>query len=268
MKVVLFCGGFGVRMGEDAGNLPKPMIRIGDRPILWHLMHYFAEWGHNEFILCLGHKGDVIKEYFLNFNEALLNDFRLERSGSDTRVELLNRNPANWSIVFADTGVHSTIAQRLKAVERYLGDDDEFLASYGDGLTDAPLDSMIQAFRSSGKTVQFLSVRAPISLHAVTADEAGIVRRVVDISQSEIRINGGFFVCRRELLDWIEPGDELVEQTMARLIEREEVCTYSYDGFFRPMDTMKDRQQLETLYESGAAPWWSTAATPEQEAAR
>ncbi len=265
MKVVVFCGGLGVRMGEETQRIPKPMIRIGNRPILWHIMRYYAAWGHTEFVLCLGYKGDVIREYFLNYNEALFNDFVLEGHGAEAHVELLQRDVGGWRITFVDTGMQSTIGERLKAVEGYLNDDDEFLATYGDGLTDAPLDLMVDAFRNSGKLIQFLSVRPEFNAHRVITDEDGIVTSVEDMSLSDVRINGGFFTCRRELLDWIEPGDELVEETFAKLIPRGEVVAFPYEGFFGPMDTIKDRQRLEALLESGRAPWRQVGLHEERE---
>jgi glucose-1-phosphate cytidylyltransferase len=255
VKVVIFCGGLGVRMGEETQRIPKPMIRIGNRPILWHIMRYYAAWGHTEFVLCLGYKGDVIREYFLNYNEALFNDFVLEGHGAEASVELLQRDVGRWRITFVDTGMQSTIGERLKAVECYLNDDEEFLATYGDGLTDAPLDIMLDTFRTSGKLIQFLSVRPQFNAHRILTDEDGIVTSVEDMSHSDVRINGGFFTCRRELLDWIEPGDELVEETFAKLIPRGEVVAFPYEGFFGPMDTIKDRQRLEAMHESGQAPW-------------
>ena len=255
MKVVIFCGGLGVRMGEETQRIPKPMIPIGNRPILWEIMRYYASWGHHEFVLCLGYKGDVIREYFLNYNEALFNDFVLEGHGADARIELLQRDVRDWRITFVDTGMQATIGERLKAVEPYLNDDDSFLATYGDGLTDAPLDEMVDSFRASGRLIQFLSVRPQFNAHRVITDEQGVVMSVEDMSHSDVRINGGFFVCRRELLDNIEPGDELVEETFARLIPRGEVVAFPYEGFFGPMDTIKDRQRLEALHESGRAPW-------------
>ena len=265
MKVVIFCGGLGVRMGEETQRIPKPMIRIGNRPILWHIMRYYAAWGHTEFVLCLGYKGDVIREYFLNYNEALFNDFVLEGHGAEARVELLQRDVGRWRITFVDTGMQSTIGERLKAVETYLNDDDEFLATYGDGLTDAPVDEMVDVFRSSGKLIQFLSVRPQFNAHRVITDEHGTVTSVEDMSLSDVRINGGFFTCRRELLDWIEPGDELVEETFAKLIPRGEVVAFPYEGFFGPMDTIKDRQRLEALHESGRAPWRQVGLREERE---
>jgi glucose-1-phosphate cytidylyltransferase len=256
MKVVLFCGGLGVRMGEETQRMPKPMITIGSRPILWHIMRYFAAWGHDEFVLCLGHKGDVIKEYFLRYNEALFNDFTLSGTNqARTRVELHTRDIVDWRVTFVDTGVQATIGERLKAVERYIADDDVFLATYGDGLIDAPLPAVIDAFLASDKLVQFMSVRPQFNAHLVEADAAGTVLRVHDMSNSDVRINGGYFVCRRELLDWIKPGDELVEETFDRLIPRGLVGIYRHDGFFGPMDTIKDRQRLESLHETGCPPW-------------
>jgi len=255
MKVVIFCGGLGVRMGEATQSIPKPMVRIGNRPILWHIMRYYAAWGHTEFILCLGYRSDVIKEYFLEHNDALGNDFVLDRSGGTTHVELLSKDTGDWRATFLDTGMNATIAERLKAVERYIGDDEVFLATYGDGLTDAPLADVVDAFTARGKIAMFLSVKPQFNAHLITSQPDGAVTKVTDMSLSDIRINGGFFVFRREIFDVIEPGDELVEETFERLIERGELVAYTYDGFFGPMDTIKDRQRLEALDETGTAPW-------------
>lgn len=262
MKVVIFCGGYGVRMGEETRRIPKPMIEIGGRPILWHIMRYYSMWGHDEFILCLGYKGEAIKQFFLSYNGALLNDFVLDRDATGTKLELLSQDLDKWRITFVDTGLSSTIAERLKAVEPYLGDDREFLATYGDGLTDAPLPHVIEAFRQSGKTATFLSVRPQFNAHMVSTDSDGNVVSVEDMSTSDVRINGGFFVLKREILDMIEPGHELVEETFERLIASRELVAYLYDGFFGPMDTIKDRQRLETLHESGQAPWRQLTPAP------
>ena len=255
MKVVIFCGGLGVRMGEETQRIPKPMVRIGNRPILWHIMRWYAMWGHREFIICLGYKGDVIMEYFLQHNDALTNDFVLDRTSGSTNVELLSNDTGDWRATFVDTGVNTTIAGRLKAVERHLDGDDAFLATYGDGLTDAPLSDVIDSFQAQGKLALFLSVKPQFNAHLVRSSPDGTVVEFIDMSRSEIRINGGFFVFRREILDLIEPGDELVEETFARLIGQGQVASYVYDGFFGPMDTIKDKQRLEALYESGGAPW-------------
>jgi glucose-1-phosphate cytidylyltransferase len=255
VKVVIFCGGYGVRMGEETRSIPKPMIEIGGRPILWHIMRYYSSWGHDDFILCLGYKGDVVKRYFLSYDGAMLNDFVLDRRANGTKVELLSRDLEEWRITFVDTGLNATVGERLKAVGPHLNGDDVFLATYGDGLTDAPLPNVIDTFQESQKIAQFLSVRPQFNAHLVSTDIDGNVMAVEDMSRSDIRINGGFFVFRREILDLIEPGDELVEETFARLIAEQELVAYPYEGFFGVMDTIKDRQRLETMHESGQAPW-------------
>jgi glucose-1-phosphate cytidylyltransferase len=218
-------------------------------------MRYYAAFGHTEFILCLGYKGDVIKEYFLGYNEALFNDFVLDGYGADAHVEILNRDVSSWRITFADTGMQSTIGERLKAIEPYLGDDEMFLATYGDGLSDVRIPELVRTFESSGKTVMFALVRPHFHAHLVDADATGTVTSVRPMNASEVRINGGFFVMRRDALDWIEPGDEFVEETFEKLIPRGEVGVFVHDGFFGPMDTIKDRQWLEGLLETGRAPW-------------
>ena len=263
MKVVIFCGGYGVRMGEETRRIPKPMIDIGGKPILWHIMRYYSMWGHDEFILCLGYKGEVVKQFFLSYNGALLNDFVLDRDASGTKLELLSRDLDEWRITFVDTGLNATIAERLKAVEPHLGDDETFLATYGDGLTDAPLARVIESFHQHQKIATFLSVRPPFNAHIVSTDPEGRVVSVEDMSRSAIRVNGGFFVFKRAIMDMIEPGDELVEETFERLIAMGELVAYPHEGFFGPMDTIKDRQRLESLHESGQAPWWKL--TPDGE---
>jgi glucose-1-phosphate cytidylyltransferase len=253
MKVVIFCGGLGVRMGEATQSIPKPMIPIGGRPILWHIMKWYASWGFDDFILCLGYKAEVIKQYFLDYNEALSNDFVLSNGGRD--VELLGTDISNWRVTFVDTGARSTIAERLLAVSPYLGDDPYFLATYGDGLTDAPLPDMIERLRTTGKTALFLSVRPMQSLHVIEADEDGVVSCVEDMQQASVWINGGFFVLRRDLLDYVNPGEELVDEPFQRLIDHGELLAYRYDGFWEPMDTIKDKQRLDAFIETGRAPW-------------
>jgi glucose-1-phosphate cytidylyltransferase len=256
VKVVLFCGGLGVRMGEETQRIPKPMIPVGNRPILWHIMKWYASWGHDDFIVCLGYKAESVKEYFLNYNEALSNDFILSNGGRE--VQLLGSDISSWRVAFVDTGIQSTIAERLLAVAPYFGDDEYFLATYGDGLTDAPLPDMIERLRSSGKTGLFLSVRPMFNAHVVEADPDGIVRSVEEIRQANVWINGGFFVFRRDVLDYVNRGEELVDEPFARLIENGELIAYRYEGFWEPMDTIKDKQRLDALAESGRAPWRNT----------
>ena len=253
MKVVLFCGGLGVRMGDQTQRTPKPMIAVGNRPIVWQIMKYYAAWGHRDFILCLGYKAESIKEYFLAYNEAYSNDFVLSNGGRD--VHLLASDISDWRITFVDTGTQATIGDRLLAVAPHLDDDEYFLATYGDGLTDAPLSDMVERLRSSGKTGLFISVRPVFNAHVVHADAEGVVKSVEDMQQADVWINGGFMVLRRDILDTINPGEELVIEPFGRLIEQGELLAYRYEGFWEPMDTIKDKQKLDALYESGAAPW-------------
>jgi glucose-1-phosphate cytidylyltransferase len=260
VKVVIFCGGMGVRMGEASQTIPKPMIHVGSRPILWHIMKWYAGWGHTDFILCLGYRAESVKDYFLSYNEALANDFVLSNGGRD--VELLGRDMQDWRITFVDTGIQALVGERLKAIEPYLEGEEMFLATYGDGLTDAPLDDMISTLDSSGKTGLFISVRPRVEYHVVRVDETGLVTSVDRLANADVWINGGFFVFRRAVFEAIGPGEDLVDEPFARLIEGGELLAYRYEGFWEPMDTIKDKQKLDALYESGSAPWRRSLAPP------
>jgi glucose-1-phosphate cytidylyltransferase len=261
MKVVLFCGGLGLRIQEAAPSIPKPMVPIANRPILLHIMKYYAHFGHDDFIICLGHKGDVIKDFFLNYNEALANDFVLSGAGSgEKHVELLASDIGEWRITFVNTGMHSNIGQRLRAVQKHLVGEETFLASYGDAVTDAPLPDMLANFHEHDKITSFLCVRpTTYSFHTVQLAKGQIVRGIEDVTRADMWINGGFFIFRPEIFDYLHEGEELVEKPFERLIEREELLGYPYEGFWAPMDTLKDKHNLEALAASGRGPWevWS-----------
>ena len=253
MKVVLFCGGMGARIREYTETVPKPMIPIGYRPILWHLMKYYAHFGHTEFILCLGYRGDVIKRYFLTYDECVSNDFVLSNGGRD--VQLYARDIADWKITFVDTGLQANVGQRLKAVEPYLGDDEMFLANYADGLSDLDLPEYLEHFRQQDRVASFLCVRPSQSFHVVSADEAGIVRNISHVGHAGLWINGGFFAFKREIFDYMREGEELVEQPFHRLIAASQVVGYPYSGFWQCMDTFKDKPLLDDLHARGNPPW-------------
>lgn len=259
MKVVLFCGGLGLRI-RDAEDIPKPMVQIGYRPVLWHVMKYYAHFGHKDFILCLGHRADTIKKYFLDYNECASNDFVL--SGGGKKVELFNSDIHDWRITFADTGINSNIGQRLKAVEKHLEGEEEFLANYSDGLTDLPLPEQLEHFHQHGKIASFLCVRPNLSYHMVSLQEGNgsLVAEMHAINNGSVRINGGYFIFKKKIFDYIGQKEELVNEPFHRLIEEEQLIGYPYDGFWAGMDTFKDKQQLETLWGSGTAPWevWKT----------
>ena len=254
MKVVLFCGGLGMRLRDYADNVPKPMVPLGYRPILWHIMKYYAHFGHRDFILCLGYRGDLIKNYFLNYEECVSNDFVLSEGGR--RRELLNSDIEDWRITFVETGLNANIGERLMAVQPYLEGEDIFLANYSDGLTDLPLPEQIAHFEESGKVASFVSVKPTLSYHFVSADDDGLVTRVDDIVQSGLRINGGYFAFRKEIFDYMRPGEELVSEPFERLMRDRQLLAHGYDGFWMPMDTAKDKKRLDDLYDSGSPPWF------------
>lgn len=253
MKVVLFCGGLGLRI-RDAENIPKPLVQIGNRPVLWHVMKYYAHFGHKDFVLCLGYGADAIKKYFLDYSECTSNDFVL--SCGENRVELFNSDIQDWRITFADTGINSNIGQRLKAVEKYLEGEEEFLASYSDGLTDMPLPLQLEQFRRRGKIASFLCVPPNLSYHVVSIGEQdNLVSGIHAISNGNMRINGGYFIFRKDIFRYIRQNEELVIEPFQRLIEEKELIGYSYDGFWAGMDTFKDKQELERMWSNGSAPW-------------
>ena len=258
MKVVLFCGGLGLRMGEESARTPKPMVVVGSRPILWHIMKYFAHFGHKDFIICLGHQPEVIKDYFLKYNEALSNDFILSDNGR--RVEVLGSDMDDWRITFVDTGLHSNIGERLSRVRKHLDGEGIFLAHYGDTLSDAPLPTLAEELERTGAVANFLCVRpTTYSFHTVEVSESQRVRSIKDIPTSDIWINGGFFVLRQEIFEYMREGEELVREPFQRLIADDALIAHKYEGFWAPMDTLKDRQNLQILTERGAPPWavWS-----------
>lgn len=253
MKVVLFCGGLGTRLREHSDTIPKPLVNVGHRPILWHIMRYYAHYGHKDFILALGYRGDLIREYFLNYNEALSNDFVLSEGGR--RVELLAQDMEDWRITFVDTGLHANLGQRLLRVRKHLEGETEFLANYADGLSDLPLDRHIAEFRRRGVTASFVAVRTSQSFHSVHSDEGGLVSGFGQIADSEFWINGGFFCLRREIFDVIEEGDELVEQPFQRLIAKRQLSVYRHPGFWQAMDTFKDKITFDRMEARGNCPW-------------
>jgi len=254
MKVVLFCGGAGMRLRGYSEDVPKPMVTIGSRPVLWHVMKYYAHFGHKDFILCLGYKANVIKNYFLEYEESVSNDFVFSQGGR--KLEFMQRDIDEWTITFVDTGLHSTIADRLRLVEPYLNGDEIFLANYSDGLTDFPLPQMIDEFSRRDSYASFLSVQPrSSSLDTVHLDGDGSVRAIKLMKDAGIWVNGGYFVLRKEVFRYIKPKEELVYEPFRRLISEGKVWSQRYEGFWQCMDTFRDKQVLDELEASGEAPW-------------
>lgn len=268
MKVVLFCGGLGTRLREYSETIPKPMVPIGHRPLLWHLMKYYAHYGHRDFILCLGYRGDTIRHYFLNYEECMTNDFVMTEGGR--RRQLVNSDIEDWRITFVDTGNASTIAERLLTVRSYVADEDVFLANYADGLTDLPLPDQLAHFQRHDRVATFLSVKPNLSYHVVTTDDDGRVLAFRDIIQSGVRVNGGFFAFKREIFDYIRRGEELVAEPFQRLVAEGQLLAYHYDGFWMAVDTAKDKRRIDDLFDSGAPPWmvWDPRVRERLEAAK
>lgn len=253
MKTVLFCGGLGTRIRDYAENIPKPMIPVGDKPILWHLMDFYSQYGHKDFVLCLGYKANVIKEYFLNYRPQVYADCVVTRGGS--QVEILGEPQQDWRITMIDTGIWRNIGERLWAVREHVQGEEMFMANYSDGLAAVDLPAMIETFRQSGKVACFLAVRPSFSLHLVDMGEDGKVNRIRASEDANLWINGGFFIFRPEIYDYMREGEELVEAPFKRLIEADQLLAIRHEGFWRPMDTLKDKQVLEDLVEQGSTPW-------------
>src|SRR5215208_504701 len=255
MKVVLFCGGLGTRIREYSENIPKPMIPVGSQPILWHIMQYYSQYGHRDFVLCLGYKANVIKDFFLNYRASTETDCVVSEFGS--KIEILGERPPDWRVTLVDTGVWRNIGERLFAVRQFVRDEEIFLANYSDGLTDLQLPDMIEFFKNSGKIGCFIAVRPPFNFHLAEFDENGVVRRFRSNKESEVWINGGYFIFRNEIFDYIRDGEELVLEPFNRLIEARQLVAFKYEGFWRAMDTLRDRQVLEEMADQGKTPWRS-----------
>lgn len=251
MKTVLFCGGLGTRIRDVSETIPKPMIPIGDKPILWHLMHYYSQFGHKDFVLCLGYKANIIKEYFLNYKPHTYADCIV----TGRQVEVLSNPQLDWRITMIDTGIWRNIGERLWAVRKHVAGEEMFLANYSDGLADINLNGMIKAFRESGKIACLTAVRPSFSLHLVEMRSSGTVENIRASEDANLWINGGFFIFRKEIFNYMRDGEELVEAPFLRLIEADQLMAVRHEGFWRPMDTLKDKEILEDLVEKGTTPW-------------
>jgi glucose-1-phosphate cytidylyltransferase len=253
MKVVLFCGGLGTRLREHSDTVPKPLVSVGCRPIIWHLMRYYAHFGHREFILCLGYRGDMIREYFLNYRDEMSEDCTLDFGTGTARIHGMART--DWRVTLIDTGLHSNIGQRLLQARSYLGDDECFLANYADGLSNVPIDQQIADFRRSKAIACFVGVRNLQSFHAAQVEGDGRVMSMDSMSRQDLWINGGFFVLNRAVFDYIREGEELVEQPFGRLIAEQALFCYRWEGFWHPMDTFKDKICFDRMEARGDSPW-------------
>jgi glucose-1-phosphate cytidylyltransferase len=253
MKVVLFCGGMGLRMRSSDDSAPKPMMPIGHRPVLWHVMRYYAHFGHTDFILCLGYGARAVKDYFLTYNETHSNDFVLTKGGE--HIDLLSSDISEWSITFIDTGVDTAIGERLRRVRRYLDDDEIFLANYGDVLTDAHLNDIIDQVAASDVAGSLLAVPPQDSFHVVDIDSESRISAFTPAAEMNMRINGGYFVLKQDIFEYLHEGEDLVMNACVRAAADGRMLAIPYDGFWAAMDTLKERSWLEDLYRTGRSPW-------------
>jgi glucose-1-phosphate cytidylyltransferase len=251
VKVVLFCGGYGMRMRDGSSDLPKPMHAVGPRPLIWHVMRYYAHFGHTEFVLCLGYGAHHIKDFFLNYDETASNDFVLH----DDEVELLGSDIKEWTITFVHTGLDSAIGERLRRVEPFVRGEEMFLANYADVLTDAPLDDMVSRFRASDAVGGLMAVPPQSAFHCVDVDEDGRLSTISSLQEMPLWENGGYLIFRPEVFDHLTEGCDLIGDVCAPLARRGRMFGYRHKGFWHPADTVKERTALEAAYQSGKRPW-------------
>jgi glucose-1-phosphate cytidylyltransferase len=252
MKVVLFCGGLGMRLHPSTIAQPKPLVPIGEKPLIWNIMKYYSHFGHRDFVLCLGYMGEEIKKYFLE-SKFLSNEFTLSEGGRVRR--LLTKDTEDWRITFLDTGLHSNIGQRLLAAKKYLENEETFLANYSDGVTDLSLPTLVDFFKKTGKIGCFIMVKPFYTFHTVSITPEGYVKSFRPITQSNTMINGGYFVFKNRIFDYIKNGEDLVEEPFQRLIKTHELVAYKYSGFWANVDTFKDKARLDDLASAGKACW-------------
>ena len=255
MRVVILCGGYGTRIRDVADSLPKPMIPIGRFPILWHIMKYYASYGHTDFVLCLGYMGDVIKDFFLNY-EAHTKDFTIELGREDKVTFHNDHNEADWKVTLVDTGLDTMTGARIKRVQKYL-DDDDFMLTYGDGVGNVDLNALASFHQQNDRILTMTGVRPP-GRFGELSHSGGVITEFNEKPQtSGGRISGGYFVANTKLFDYLEDNDRLVfeRQPMRNLVRDRQLMVYEHDGFWQPMDTSREYQLLNTLFDEGRAPW-------------
>lgn len=257
MKVVILCGGQGTRIRDVADNIPKPMIPVRDLPILWHIMKYYSSFGYNDFVLCLGYRGQVIKDFFMSY-EAHTNDFTITL-GQDKKIEYHSGHSEDgWRVTLAETGQNSMTGARVRRIKKFIGSDETFMLTYGDGLGDVDINKLLAFHRQNGRILTVTGVRPPGRFGELAHDERGIVTEFNEKPQaSGGRISGGYFVCQRKIFDYLDDHEDLVleQEPMRRLAAEGQMMLFQHDGFWQPMDTYRDYQYLNGLCARGRAPW-------------
>ena len=253
MKAVILAGGLGSRLSEETAVKPKPMVEIGGKPILWHIMNLYAAYGVDEFIIALGYRSEVVKEYFLNFY-ALNNNITVDLATGGTTVH--DGNQPRWKVHLVDTGLHTQTGGRVKRIERWLGDNETFLMTYGDGVADVDLRKLIRFHESHGKLATVTTVRPPARFGGIVFEGERVAEFTEKPQTGEGWINGGFFVLNRGVIKYIDGDATLWERDpMERLAADGQLMAYRHEGFWQPMDTLREKRLLEDLWTSGSAPW-------------
>jgi glucose-1-phosphate cytidylyltransferase len=256
MKCIILAGGYGTRIRDVSDNVPKPMIPIGSYPILWHIMKHYARYGHRDFVVCLGYRGSVIKEFFVNY-EAHTRDFTITL-GRHKALEYHSNHAEDWSVTLAETGLNAMTGCRIKRVQKYVQGNESFLLTYGDAVSDVDLDALIRFHNSHDRILTITGVCPPGRFGEVKTCNGGRVLAFNEKPQvSGGLISGGFFVCRPELFDYLRDHEDLVfeKDPMNALVADGQVMVYEHGGFWHPMDTSRDYQLLNGLWERGCAPW-------------
>ena len=259
MKVVILCGGFGTRIRDVSENLPKPMIPVGEYPILWHIMKYYGSWGHSDFILCLGFKAQLIKEFFLNY-EASTRDFTIKLGAGGERTISYHtlHDESDWTVTLADTGINAMTGARINRIKHYIGNDDTFMLTYGDGVGDIDLARLLEFHASHGKVLTVTGVAPPGRFGELECNRDGAVEAFNEKPQtSGGLISGGFFVCNRRIFEYLTANENLVfeQEPMRRLVQDRQMMVFRHEGFWQPMDTHREYTLLNELYRGGKAPW-------------
>lgn len=253
MKVVIFCGGKGTRMREETEYRPKPLVNVDGRPIIWHIMRTYAHYGFNEFILCVGYKGEMIKDYFMNLDWKN-NDFTLHIKNGNKTVNYHTKEEEDWKITIVDTGAETQTAGRLKAVEKYI-DDDTFMLTYGDGLSNVNINDLLQYHSSKGKIATLTGIH-PMTTFGVIESENGIAKSFKEKPQLSGTINGGFMVLNKKVFDYIPEYDCMFEnQPMINLSKDDELAVYEHHGFWMAIDTFKDVETINSMCTEDNCPW-------------
>jgi len=257
MKTVILCGGRGTRIRDVSDNIPKPMVPIGESPILLHLMKYYAHWGHRDFVLCLGYLGDAIRDFFLNY-DVHTQDITVALKTQKQVLYHAKNDDAHWRVTMAETGLDTMTGGRIKRIQKYVAGEENFLLTYGDGLGTIDIKRLIAFHQSHGKILTVSGVRPPSRFGELRMNVKGLVTSFNEKPQvSQGRISGGFFVCRKDIFKYLNDRADLVfeKEPIERMVRAKQVMVYKHDGFWQPMDTYRDYQYLNSLVEKNQAPW-------------